>query len=80
MSEITIRVHEGEIRCPRCGSTELDPATAGPGGGWIPGALFQIKAFRIQTADGRNWHKCLVCLERGEREHFFCHETGEMEA
>lgn len=75
-----INVHAGEIICPRCNSTELDPATANPDGSWKPGAIFQIKAFRIQHEDGSNWHKCLVCAEAGHREHWFCHETGELGA
>jgi len=77
---ITIQVFEGAIQCPRCKSTELDPSTAGPNGEWIPSAAFLIKAFRVQQEDGTNWHKCLVCAGAGHREHWFCHETGEMRA
>lgn len=75
-----LTINSDPIQCPRCGSLELDPMTSGANGEWVPGAIFQIKAFRVQHSDGTNWHKCLVCQEAKEPGHWFCHETGKLGA
>lgn len=60
-NNIFIRVHNEELRCPRCGSPEVVDNTL-PVMQWT----FNIRAFRVD-----DWSECLVCKKNGIRECWF---------
>lgn len=66
---LIIKVVDG-ITCPRCGATEIDPATADlpfydhtqPE---APHKVFQIRAFKVDAGDGHGWYsECLLCKRK----------------
>ena len=64
--DVTINVSTEELRCPRCGSREVEDNTL-PIDQWV----WNIRAFRID-----DWSKCLVCKRKGYAKHWF-NRAGE---
>lgn len=46
-----VTVHAGELRCPKCGATEMHP----------DGDKLLIRGYKVEMGDGYWWSQCLVC-------------------
>ena len=67
MSEIKILIGP-DVVCPRCGAKEVEDNTL-PIAQW----KWNIRAYKVTDAEGRNYSQCLRCKEAGApNEGWFC--------